>query len=206
MSRYNNTAIIIIGLCLIVLAGCKSDQPVTPASPQSDTASSNTTGAPVATDNTAAASPIIEPVAVPPAQQKASVAANDKFVGMVVPKHEVPVAQPIIESGAQSNASSALSSQDPVEVRNLESQFVMNGRGWYVLGEIKNSSGKLLRKVELTTSLLDDKGKSVAEQTDDLPPALVPSQAGERKQFSISVKPPSGWQGKAAVKVTHVEF
>ncbi len=207
MSRYNNTAIIIIGLCLIVLAGCKSDQPVTPASPQSDTASSNTTGAPVATDNTAAASPIIEPVAVPPAQQKASVAANGKFVGMVVPKHEVPVEQhPITQFVAQPNTSGALSSQDPVEVGNVESQFVMNGRGWYVLGEIKNSSGKLLRKVELTTSLLDDKGKSVAEQTDDLLPALVPSQAGERKQFSISVKPPSGWQGKAAVKVTHVEF
>ena len=107
----------------------------------------------------------------------------------------------------QSKAASARTSQDPVEVSKVESQFGIGTlKGWQVLGELTNFSDKQVRKIELTTSLLDASGKTLAEQTDDLPPSLIPSNAGESKKFSITVKPPSGWQGKAAGRVARVEF
>lgn len=199
MNKYSNKAII-IGIFLIVFAGCKSDEPTTVTSPQPDTTSSAT----AATDNTAVAT--VPNATVATNSNTAAKAQAPLFAPVGHPIAQPVEQQPVTQFVAQPNTSGRRDSQEPVEVGNVESQFVMNGRGWYVLGEIKNSSGKLLRKVELTTSLLDDKGKSVAEQTDDLPPSLVPSQAGERKKFSIPVKPLSGWQGKAAVKVTRVEF
>lgn len=209
MNEYSSKAIIIsISLCLVVFAGCKSDQPPATASSQTDTAGSDATNASVATDNTATAAPTIDPLAVASAPQKAPVAANGKFVGMVAPKPEAPAATPIIESGAQANASNARSaSQDPVEVRNVDSQFSLGTpKGWQVTGELKNTSGKQLRKIELTAFLLDDKGKSLDAQKVDLSPSLIPSNINEIKKFSITVNAPSGWQGKAAVKATRVDF
>lgn len=199
MNRYSNKALI-IGLFLVMFAGCKSDEPTTATSPQPDTTSSAT----AATDTTAVAT--APNAAVATNSNAAAKAPAPLFAPVGHPIAQPVKQQPVTQFVAQPNTSGKRASQEPVEVGNVESQFVMNGRGWYVLGEIKNSSGKLLRKVELTTSLLDDKGKSVAEQTDDLPPSLVPSQDGERKKFSINVKPPPGWQGKAVVKVTHAEF
>lgn len=212
MNGYSNKAIItIICLCLFACAGCKSDQPPPPASTQPDTAASNgstdTTNA-VATNNGAVAAPAIEPQGVASGQQKAPVAANGKFAGMAVPKHEAPAATPVIESGAQAKASNArAASQDPVEVRNVDSQFSLGTpRGWQVSGELKNTSGKQIRKIELTALMLDDKGKTLDAQKVDLPLTLIPGKIDEVKRFSITVNPPSGWQGKAAVKVTNVGF
>lgn len=151
----------------------------------------------VATDNTTAPTPPL-----PPLPKTSSLlplgAAPPRPAGAPPPQNVAP--------GMEAKSSGTSASGDPVEVKSVETQFVLSTRSWQVLGELKNASGKRVKKIELTTFLLNDKGKSLAEQKDDLPPFLVPSNAGESKRFSITVTPPSGWQGKAAVKVTHVEF
>ncbi len=199
MNGYNNKAIIIIiSLCLIMFAGCKSDQPPTPPAPlQPDTASSSTTDAAVATNNTTVAPPPL-PLSAKTTSKLPLGAAPPQPAGAPPPQNVAP--------GTEAKSSGTSASQDPVEVKAVEAQFVLKAGSWQVLGELKNSSGKRLQKIELTTFLLDDKGKSLVEQKVDLPPILIPSVPGESKRFSINVNPPSGWQGKTAVKVTHLEF